>query len=252
MKIDHLPVLGFVGRGGGDAAEVSVFESVAVAFEGDDFGVVDEAVDHGGGDDDVVVEDLAPAAEGFVAGDDQAGAFVAGGHQLEKQVGGFGFERDVADLIDLCGYPHRSIYADTATMPSAGMKVLVNGGRCGQLLGIVRAVAVRSPSSDHTFRGRGNDERPPGVEPTTRTYLHFNLAREQRALIRAPAPDTQLKRCRPCGVFPILLTPIRLPGRIVSYILARIRWVSSIAVSSVGAVDYSSLRSRGRYADGLR
>ena len=60
MKIDHLPGLGFVGRGGGDAAEVSVFESVAVAFEGDDFGVVDQSVDHGGGHD-VVAEDFAPA-----------------------------------------------------------------------------------------------------------------------------------------------------------------------------------------------
>jgi hypothetical protein len=99
VKVDHLPVLGFVGRGGGDATEVSVFESVAVAFEGDGFGVVNEAVDHGGGDD-VVAEDLAPAAEGFVGGDDQAGAFVAGGHQLEKQVGGFGFERDIAHLVD--------------------------------------------------------------------------------------------------------------------------------------------------------
>jgi len=36
----------------GDAAEVSVFESVAVSFEGEDLGVVDEAVDHRG--DDVV------------------------------------------------------------------------------------------------------------------------------------------------------------------------------------------------------
>jgi len=34
-----------------DATEVAVFESVAVAFEADDFGVVDEPVDHGGGDD---------------------------------------------------------------------------------------------------------------------------------------------------------------------------------------------------------
>jgi hypothetical protein len=42
-----------------------VFESVAVAFEGDDFGVVNEAVDHGGGDD-VVAEDFAPAAEGLL------------------------------------------------------------------------------------------------------------------------------------------------------------------------------------------
>jgi len=47
--------------GCGGAAEVAVFEPVAVAFEGDDFGVVDESVDHGGGD---LAEDLAPAPEG--------------------------------------------------------------------------------------------------------------------------------------------------------------------------------------------
>ncbi len=50
----------FSCAGGGDAAEVAVPEPVAVAFEGDDLGVVDEAVDHGCGDD-VVAEDLAPA-----------------------------------------------------------------------------------------------------------------------------------------------------------------------------------------------
>ena len=49
----------FFGCGRGDAAEVSVAEPVGVAFEGDDLGVVDEPVDHCGGDD-VVAEDLAP------------------------------------------------------------------------------------------------------------------------------------------------------------------------------------------------
>ena len=40
-----------VGRAGGwGAAEVSVFEPVGIALDVDDFGVVDEAVDHGGGD----------------------------------------------------------------------------------------------------------------------------------------------------------------------------------------------------------
>jgi hypothetical protein len=39
-------------RGRCGAAETTVFESVAVALEGgDDFGAVDEAVDHGSGDD---------------------------------------------------------------------------------------------------------------------------------------------------------------------------------------------------------
>jgi hypothetical protein len=74
VKIDHLPGLWFVGCG--DAAEVSVFEAVAVAFEGDDVGVVDEPVDHCGGGY-FVAEDLAPAAEGLVGSDDEAGPFVA-------------------------------------------------------------------------------------------------------------------------------------------------------------------------------
>lgn len=62
--------------------------------------MVDEAVDHGGGDD-VVAQFLAPAAEGFVGGDDEGGPFVAGGDQLEEQVGGFGFEGDVEPPVSL-------------------------------------------------------------------------------------------------------------------------------------------------------
>ena len=93
-------LLFFGWAGGGDAAEVAVLEPVAVSLEGEDFGVVDEPVDHGGGDD-VVAEDLAPAAEDLVTGDDQAGSFVAGRDELEEQVRGFGFEGDVADFVDL-------------------------------------------------------------------------------------------------------------------------------------------------------
>jgi hypothetical protein len=48
--------------------EVAVFEAVGVAFEGDDLGVVDEPVDHGGGGD-LVAEDLAPGREGLVGRD---------------------------------------------------------------------------------------------------------------------------------------------------------------------------------------
>jgi len=64
--------------------------------------VVDESVDHGGGDD-VVAEHFSPPAELFVGGDDQAGVFVSGGDELEEQVRRFGFEGDVADLDEL-GY----------------------------------------------------------------------------------------------------------------------------------------------------
>ena len=63
--------------GGWNAPEVAVFETVGVPLDVDDFGVVDEAVDHGGGDG-VVAEDLAAATEGQVRGDDAGGSFVAG------------------------------------------------------------------------------------------------------------------------------------------------------------------------------
>src|SRR3954447_269885 len=89
----------FGGSRGWRAGKVAVFEAVAVAFEGEDFGVVDEPVDHRGGDD-VVAEDLAPGAEGLVGGDDQARAFVAAADEHEHQVGGVRVERDVADLVD--------------------------------------------------------------------------------------------------------------------------------------------------------
>lgn len=71
---------------------------MGVALEGDDVGVVDEPVDHGG--DDVVAEDLVLAAERLVRGDDQAGAFVAGRDELDERVRCFGFEEDVVDLVD--------------------------------------------------------------------------------------------------------------------------------------------------------
>jgi len=102
----------------GAGPEVAVLEPVGIAFEAEDLGVVDQPVDHRGGGH-VVAEDLAPRAEGLVAGDDQASAFIAAGDEHEHQACGLGVKRDVSHLIDLCGYPHRSICADTATMPTS-------------------------------------------------------------------------------------------------------------------------------------
>ena len=58
-------VFSVVVAGGGDAAEVAVLEPVAVAFEADDVGVMDEAVDHGSGDG-VVAEDLPHELKGLL------------------------------------------------------------------------------------------------------------------------------------------------------------------------------------------
>ena len=54
-----------------------MFETVAPALEGDDFGVVNDAVDHGRGDD-LVSEPISPAGERQVRGEeDQRGVLVA-------------------------------------------------------------------------------------------------------------------------------------------------------------------------------
>src|SRR5438552_4548849 len=95
------------GDGSGDfgrlaarsGAEVLVAQPVGVALQREDFGVVDEAVDHRHGDY-LISEDLAPARERLVRGDDHAGALVAGGYQAEHEVGGFRVERYVAYLVD--------------------------------------------------------------------------------------------------------------------------------------------------------
>ena len=54
-----------------------------------------------------VGEDLGPLAEGQV-GDDQRSAFVAFGEDLEDEFGGAVGQREVAELVNLCGHPHRS------------------------------------------------------------------------------------------------------------------------------------------------
>ena len=43
------------------ASQIAVAQPVNIAIEGEDLGVVDEPVDHGGGDD-IVAEDLDPGA----------------------------------------------------------------------------------------------------------------------------------------------------------------------------------------------
>jgi len=56
-----------------------------------------------------------PAAA--VVGAFDGGLLFAFGQDLEQQVGATLVQFHVAELVDLCGHPHRSIYADTATMP---------------------------------------------------------------------------------------------------------------------------------------
>jgi len=79
-------------------------------------GVEGEAVNDGRGEPGVG-EGLAPFAERRVGGARDGGSFLAGSDDLEQQFRAVGVQADVADLVQLCGYPHSWTYADTATMP---------------------------------------------------------------------------------------------------------------------------------------
>ena len=91
-------------------------EPVGVAAGGDDVGAEGESVDDRGGQSRVG-EGGAPFGERSVGGARNGCAFLPGGDDLEKQFRASGIEVDVANLVQLCGYPHSWTYADTATMP---------------------------------------------------------------------------------------------------------------------------------------
>ena len=78
------------GAGGG--------ESVGLGAGVDDVGVEGEPVDDGGGQSGVG-EGVAPLAERGVRSAGDGGSFLAGGDDLEEQLGPAGVEVDVADLV---------------------------------------------------------------------------------------------------------------------------------------------------------
>src|SRR2546425_3717345 len=80
-------------RGLGDAA------SIALALDGEDLGVMDDAIDERGGRGGVG-EDRRPLAERQVGGEHEALAFVAAADDLKEEGGGPRVVGQVADLVD--------------------------------------------------------------------------------------------------------------------------------------------------------
>ena len=80
-------------------AFVSVFHAVAWAFDHGNLTVVEKPVEDGGGDGGVAVEDGGPLLEGFVGGEHDGTAFVAGADALEEQIGPALVDGQVADLV---------------------------------------------------------------------------------------------------------------------------------------------------------
>ena len=86
--------------GGGGSGLDAVFHAVAFAFDDDGFGVVEDAVEEGGGEGGVVVEDGGPVFEGLVGGQDDRAAFVALADDLEEQVGAALVDGQIAQFVD--------------------------------------------------------------------------------------------------------------------------------------------------------
>src|ERR1051326_4086498 len=99
-----LRLLQLGGSAGGRAASsvallLGLTEPIALALDGDDVGVVDDAVDERGGAGRVG-EDRGPVVEGEIRGEHKALLLVAPAHHLEEQIGVAVIEGEVSYLID--------------------------------------------------------------------------------------------------------------------------------------------------------
>ena len=77
-----------------------------------------EAVEQRGGHLGIA-EDAGPLREGQVGGDDQAGVFVELADQVEEQGAAGLAEGQVAQFVELCGAPHKSINVESSVMWSS-------------------------------------------------------------------------------------------------------------------------------------
>ena len=76
-----------------------VTHSVGASINGDDFGVVQQTVEHGRCQD-IVSEQVSPVIEGEIAGQDDGSSFISGGDEFEETVCVIGTELRITNLIN--------------------------------------------------------------------------------------------------------------------------------------------------------
>ena len=104
------------GKARGLSGLEAIFHAIACAFDQDDFGVMKEAVEDGGGNGAITVKDSWPLLEGFVGGEHDGAALVALADNLEQEIGPALVYGEVAELIKLCGAPHNLINVEFPKM----------------------------------------------------------------------------------------------------------------------------------------
>ena len=90
------------GRGGPTYSALLdlVLHAEALALDGHCLSVMEEAVEQGGGERSVVVEDLGPFLEHAVGGDEGGAALVALADDLEQEIGAILVDGEIAELIE--------------------------------------------------------------------------------------------------------------------------------------------------------
>ncbi len=78
----------------------AVFHSIAFSLDKDRLGMMEQAVQDGGGEDAVVVEDFRPLFEGPVGGDNHGPSLVAVADDLKEQVGSRFIDGQVSQLVE--------------------------------------------------------------------------------------------------------------------------------------------------------
>jgi hypothetical protein len=126
---------------------------VGGAVDADDDAAVQEAVQGGGGEHGVA-EPFGPGGDADVGCGDDAAFEVAGVDDLEEQGPGFLVQDPVAELVQLCGYPHRSTYAEPVTMPRALIVRAGQGSRRRTSTAGSCCRYTRAPSSPKTPSSR--------------------------------------------------------------------------------------------------
>jgi hypothetical protein len=116
LKNNPLLILVLFSLGLSDEARFDLFpQTIRVALDVDRCRVMEDPVKDGRGDDRIA-ENLVPLAEAAVGGQDERPLFIAPGDELEEKVRPVTVDRDIADLVDLCGAPHKSTNGKTAVM----------------------------------------------------------------------------------------------------------------------------------------
>jgi hypothetical protein len=92
---------GFVVERGKEARFAFVFKPITLAFDVDDGGTMQKAIESGAGHDRVTGKDVSPLGKGLVGSDDGGGVFlVTVADDLEEQGGAGLIEAEITDFVD--------------------------------------------------------------------------------------------------------------------------------------------------------